>query len=281
MKKQNYALLTSLLIASFGFTFYAVAAPAKEKEDIRWYQVEIILFTQNDEASLAEEDWDHESAVEFPEQPQMLYRGKTSLNKLPAEPIPFTTVLKNETDLKGIANRLSRSARTQPILHLAWIQPTKKDSPLDNVHIYPGAGAADYKEAPSLTRPTGLAYEAGSGFDGLISLKREHYLHLNIDMGYQERNQNNLSEPVFNEEGFYSETARIPSYSSYRMKQKRRIRSGEIHYFDHPRFALIAQVTPIELPKPEVIEKPVTPIELPIPVENKSKPTATSLQPSR
>lgn len=298
MKKWNQTLPASLLIALFGLSFGAIAKEPVEKEDIRWYQVEVILFTQNNEAALSEEDWDPDSYVDFPEEVQELYLGETNLNELPVEPVPFSTVLESEMSLNGIYRKLSRSSQTEPVIHLSWIQPTRKKSPLDNVHIYPGAGATPYiEESPNESSPQELpsenatpsleietqestAYEPGLGFDGLLSLKRGHYLHLNIDMGFQERVISNTPQSTFNDDDFYSEAIETASYSSYRMKQKRRIRSGEIHYFDHPRFGLIAQVTPIELPEPEIIiEESVKPLELPIPVDNKSKRTSTPLNP--
>jgi hypothetical protein len=36
--------------------------------------------------------------------------------------------------------------------------------------------------------------------------------------------------------------------SAYRLSERRRIRSGELHYFDHPRFGVIARVTPYQAP---------------------------------
>jgi hypothetical protein len=43
------------------------------------------------------------------------------------------------------------------------------------------------------------------------------------------------------------ETTRVERLVNYPMKQSRRIRSGEIHYFDHPLFGLIVQVRPFEI----------------------------------
>jgi hypothetical protein len=41
-----------------------------------------------------------------------------------------------------------------------------------------------------------------------------------------------------------------PLYRVYRMQQSRRMRSGELHYLDHPVFGLAVRVTPYEPPKP-------------------------------
>jgi len=34
-----------------------------------------------------------------------------------------------------------------------------------------------------------------------------------------------------------------------RLKQQRRMRSKEIHYFDHPRFGVVALITPYKSPQ--------------------------------
>jgi len=57
---------------------------------------------------------------------------------------------------------------------------------------------------------------------GSIRLIRERYLHLDIDL--------TLSS----------------SGSLYRLDEMRRIRSGELHYFDNPHFGVIAKVTPYD-----------------------------------
>ena len=50
----------------------------------------------------------------------------------------------------------------------------------------------------------------------------------------------------------------------YRMQARRRMRSGELHYIDHPLMGVLIKITPYELPKPvpivpvepEVVDKP-------------------------
>ena len=42
----------------------------------------------------------------------------------------------------------------------------------------------------------------------------------------------------------------------YRLHETRRMRSKEIHFFDHPMFGIIVKVTPYELPAPP---EPITP----------------------
>ena len=62
----------------------------------------------------------------------------------------------------------------------------------------------------------------GTGVSGRAALSRGRYLHLSLDLVYQPQ-------------------AGAPRYV---LKQSRRMRSTERHYFDHPYFGVIAVVTP-------------------------------------
>ncbi len=67
----------------------------------------------------------------------------------------------------------------------------------------------------------------GNALDGLVKISVERYLHVNLDLLYQKETE---------------------AFKSYRIKSKRRIRSKELHYFDHPLVAVLVLVTPY---KPE------------------------------
>jgi hypothetical protein len=63
--------------------------------------------------------------------------------------------------------------------------------------------------------------------DGSITLVRERYLYLVVNL--------NLGTPG----------------SSYRLNESRKVRYGELHYFDSPRLGVIARVTPYGVNEPE------------------------------
>jgi len=46
----------------------------------------------------------------------------------------------------------------------------------------------------------------------------------------------------------------VPFLNSYPMQQLRVIRSGEIHYLDHPMFGMLIQIRKYEPPAPEKTE---------------------------
>ena len=61
----------------------------------------------------------------------------------------------------------------------------------------------------------------GTPLAGSVALQRGQYLFLGVDVDY-------LAEPGV----------------SYGLREKRRVKFGERHYFDHPAFGVIAQVVP-------------------------------------
>ena len=75
---------------------------------------------------------------------------------------------------------------------------------------------------------------APAQLDGTISLHRGRFLHVILDL-------------ALNPDGGFSEP--------YRLSERRRLRSGEVHYFDHPALGVVLTVRPE--PEPEPMDEPV------------------------
>jgi hypothetical protein len=104
--------------------------------------------------------------------------------------------------LNDVAGALQRSGAYQVLAHRLWRQ----------------TGYDRHSAVPYLVNTTqGSAHYE---LDGSITLIRERYLHLAIDLTL------------------------TSSGSRYRLDETRRMRSGELHYFDNPRIGVIAKVTP-------------------------------------
>lgn len=70
--------------------------------------------------------------------------------------------------------------------------------------------------------------------EGAVKLVRERYLHLDVDLL--------MSAPG----SYETQPASAPAFQ---LREKRRIKSNVVHYFDHPRFGMIANVTPYISPE--------------------------------
>jgi hypothetical protein len=102
--------------------------------------------------------------------------------------------------------------------------------------------------------------------EGTVTLIRERYLHLDMDLLLMSAGS---SAPVQYSDG-------PGSVPAYRLSEKRRIRSGELHYFDHPRFGVIARVTPYASPEQPVAppeDEEVLPGDVQVPVEEEAPVT--------
>jgi hypothetical protein len=72
----------------------------------------------------------------------------------------------------------------------------------------------------SVARP--LLEQTGAGsIDGLLRVYSETFIHIDLDL-----------------------TLHVTGVGAYRLNDSRRVRSGETHYFDHPRFGVLLRLTP-------------------------------------
>lgn len=116
----------------------------------------------------------------------------------------FPALAPSKMQLGAIEDSLRRSRNYRPLAHFGWTQPG-----------YPRHAA------PSMSID-GLV-PADSGLSGDIALSLGRYLHLTLDLAF--------TPPDAPEE-------------RYVLRQSRRMRSKERHYIDHPKFGVIAVITP-------------------------------------
>ncbi|MEN8206267.1 MAG: CsiV family protein [Pseudomonadota bacterium] len=124
--------------------------------------------------------------------------------------------------LGGISYSLRQSQGYSVLFHKAWRQPA-------------------YDSRNAIAYPVDTSIRSGSkSLSGQIKLVRERYLHLDVDLL--------LGSARAATELSYSEDA--GGSPVYQLSEKRRIKkSGKVHYFDHPRFGMIAIVTPYRDPE--------------------------------
>ncbi len=77
--------------------------------------------------------------------------------------------------------------------------------------------------------------EDGTRIEGKARLNVSRYLHLRLEID-----------------------AVIPDKGEFRLAQSRRIKSGELHYFDHPELGVLVRVIPEPQPEPENTLPPAT-----------------------
>jgi len=196
----------------------------------RVFEIELLVF-QNLIASDGGEVWPIDYSEWFEE---------SEAEQTMSEPAPVEIDWLPEQSYRLTAERnaMSRSSQYRPLAYIAWRQ-----SVLDRTRALP-------IEIPANNSSTD-AY-----IDGSVRVAVERYLHLYLDL--------QLHTPVSDEQ-FELLEFDIPEF---RLTEHRRMRSKEIHYFDNPRFGVIALITSYEPPPQETDPVAQESDQSPVPAAN-------------
>ena len=138
----------------------------------------------------------------------------------------------HELELDDQARRIRQRKNYHLVTHFAWIQP-------------------GYAQADAIAFPLAELAGAGSGLKGDITLYLSRYLHMQFDLSISEPGSlpaanpgaaRDLSSPIT---VAALEDRGLAAMPVFRIDEKRRMRSGELHYIDHPNFAALAPVTKV------------------------------------
>ncbi len=141
--------------------------------------------------------------------------------------------LMNELELSEESSRIGNSSNYALLAHMAWIQP-------------------GYAREDAITFPLAELAGPASGLHGDLTLQLSRYLHLQFDLAIDEQPETPAEESTAPLEALVSfpdswgsgETQ--PLAPEYRITEKRRMRSGELHYIDHPKFGVLTRISKVK-----------------------------------
>jgi hypothetical protein len=202
-------LLTRLL------TLFSLSLLSMSAHAAQWYHVEVIVFEQL--STVTDEQWPIMPEIE---------KGELALsdNNQFIHPAAVETLIESE-------QRLSRSSNYRVHYHHAWQQPINRKG----------------SSAKAVTIESANGMVAGN-----IRLYKSTYLHAAVDLWLLE-NQiaiSSWSDASPQGESFIidSEGEPVNTIRNPHLIQSHRIRSKKLHFFDHPKFGVLLQLTPIETP---------------------------------
>lgn len=175
----------------------------------RWYHVEVIVFEHLDPSLSGGEDWS------VPDRPPNFATAIELNDGAETGDRGFTALQGASFKLAGVYQRLRGSSNYKPVLHKAWRQPGYSANSVRQVHIStrPNRDRLDQNLDINAAR-------AEQWIEGTIGLQGGRLLHVGAKFVYRN------SEVTTN----------IAEFRQIKLKQ--------IHYFDHPLFGVIVQVTP-------------------------------------
>lgn len=269
-----------------GSSTISLAAKRTVDGQMPWYEIEVIIFANREQKGLGTETWpeiantsDYANSITlgFPQantsQPiptASISGGSAQPTSLSAAsqlpPNAYTFINPSEFQLTSIANKIKNSSKYEPLLHIGWRQPT--DTPKKALPVYIFDGMDDprlaYTVDDRFTQSTqdtrfnqnGNVSPVGPNNQrlyGTIRLSVSRYLHVEPDLHYR--------APVIQQEyvleqpssSFFNSSAELVErlvernvILDFNLNESRRLRSKEIHYYDHPMFSMIVMVTPIK-----------------------------------
>lgn len=210
MRNVFTSLLLGLALLSAGTSQVAAA-----DDETRWYDVEVIIFSHNNQQYRESELWPIDYELPQTEETKTLLSARSGRSK----PVAFAKLDSNSLRLTSEANRIKSAPDMELLLHLGWRQPGLPEDKAIAVSI---------------------DGESSQRVGGTLKLVLSRYLHINTDLIYREPQSDSSSQPELAELSFE------PRYQAYHLKQSRRMRSRELHYLDHPLFGMAIMVTPYE-----------------------------------
>jgi hypothetical protein len=148
----------------------------------------------------------------------------------------FTELATEFYTIENISYALERSGRHSVLFHRAWRQLA-------------------YDKAHAVAYPIHSIAENGrDSVEGIIKLVRERFLHLDVDV--------QLMSAARGREVLYSDSP--DNQPAFELIETRRIKSNVLHYFDHPRFGMIAKVTPYIPPEADITDEEEEQQETPV-----------------
>jgi len=217
MKKLTYSLLSLLLILP------AVAQePADdiEEQEIRRYTVEIIVFKYAEDVSSGSEVFLGDK-IEFDEDELEILELRPFRSVGDFKPLPdieFVLLEEEDYQLTEALGRLQRLDAYEPIMHFGWTQATWPEEQTEPLSLYRFA-----------TPPADL--------HGSLTLYLSRYLHLVVDLQLD----NPVASPLD-----YSTIQPQRGPVRYVINENRILKNGELRYYDHPKFGVLAKVTRVE-----------------------------------
>ena len=214
MMLQTRHLFSALLL------FTGLLSTAGADEAPRQFDIELLIF-QNLTADDGGEVWPIDYSDWFTEDSNGPGSPEPVLSAQPDTQNETSGLVWLDPDtlhLKAEQTALARSANYRPLRYIAWRQVV-----------------LDRKNAQAVEIPAD-ASEGPVKIEGTVRVAVERYLHLYLDL--------KLVDTTLAVQTEYLDFE-LPEF---RMQQKRRMRSKELHYFDHPKFGVIALITPYTPP---------------------------------
>lgn len=186
---------------------------------------------------------------------------------------------KDLSEFTSIIRKMKINGHYRTLQHKIWQQKVLEESANDFFYLEGGNKYLSFEQAKQVenqqndlaftefnekqtTDETSSLQQGQSELVGTVHIFRSRYLHIRTDLWFSEFVENdagiclesdslNSTEEIEHPQS-QPNHSHVPSYTAltnFHLKERRRMRGGELHYLDHPRFGLLIKFTRIEKPE--------------------------------
>jgi len=213
------AILVTILVA-------ALAAPAGAAD--RWFTAEVIVFDDLRSEGLHAEHWPAEPGT--PPLRSAIGIMPRSGGARDGAVRAYRPVARSQLRLGGVWNSLRRSAHYRPLLHTGWRVSglPRRSARAVRLGTGPGGDPSEAADGGRVERPAHPQYPS---VHGTMTTSLARFLQVEIDLLYHRPTNGETVPPD-------------SAPTRFRLVAERRMRSGELHYIDHPLFGILILITP-------------------------------------
>jgi len=208
---------------------------AADENDDTWYQIEVIIAERGDRAATLET---------FPFQPAPIswHRGRTltpfdpeTSNRNELENVEFITLPADQRILNNEARMLEKHEDYKVLVHQSWRQILKGNKAINWIDIKGGYAWGGHQQL-----------EGSLGFSKGRFLHVHSELHLNQFPSIQSASSQRAKQRLFS-----AGQSLVPIVETrYSLIQRRKMRSKQLHYIDHPKLVLLVKIIPFTPAEP-------------------------------
>ena len=240
---------------SFTFIFCTLSTSnaAVYQEEVKYYDVEILLFENLKQNPNNTETWP--TSLEYTPPENSVFIGSPFPGPIPTNYNPrftFKPIKATTYQLQEEAKALTEHENYRILYHRSWRQPGMKRDEAVSVKIE--------RDIPRIPIPqlndgsldtTQLEYNQIieqrlpkiNNLQGLVTISLSRYLHIKTDIHYTQHVALKSTNSSFSEELDPTFVEIRPQV--YQLKQTRKMRSKELHYLDNPKLGLLVYITPV------------------------------------
>lgn len=229
---------------------------------MRYYDVEIVVIENMSAQQKASESWPLQ--VNLIKKERTVELGQTVSREWLPDGVDLKASYKKLSsahyNLTDYVKKISASKRQRVIFHTAWRQPGLDKNTSLPVHFIhevaapPVIGGETVSEQRTGTEASEIK-TTPSILEGVLRVTLARYLHLEAELTFKDKQPEIIAtDNPFVVLDTQSEREKIQKQGVIHLKQKRRrMRSKELHYIDHPVLGILINIIPYEKPEEETV----------------------------